>query len=72
MNKWLYLMSGSIFSFLLIISFPIVKDNFSGWNMYIFIAFILCFIASIYLFYKKVTYVAPKQKNIETQFTSVD
>jgi len=72
MNKWLYLMSSCIFLFLLVISYPIVKDNFSSWNLYIFISFILCFFASIYLFYKKVTYIVPKQKNIESSFTPIN
>jgi len=72
MNKWLYLLSTCIFIFLIILSFPYVKNDPTGWNLYLTIIFIVCFILSIYLFIKKVTYTPAQEKIIENNFTPVD
>ena len=72
MNKWLYLMSTCIFLFALMFSFPIVKLEFSGLNMYIYIGFIICFLLSGYGFYNKIFHKTKKEKNIEQEFTPIE
>jgi len=71
MNKWIYLAVSCIFIFLIVLSFPIVKNNFTGWNMYLFILFVGGVLLSLWQFIRKVIYSAKAQTNMEKEFTPV-
>lgn len=70
MNKWIYLISSCIFIFLLVVTFPVVKENQSTSNIVIFAILVIGFLASLYLFYKKSTYKTAEEKSLE-RFTPV-
>lgn len=71
MNKWIYLISSCIFIFLIVITYPIIKESTNASNLLIFSLFIIGFFSSIYLFYKKSTHKNSIEKSIE-KFTPVD
>jgi len=56
----------------MVVSYPIVKGNFSGTNMYLMLLFLVCFLGLFYKFIKGSFASSVEDNKVMSQFTAVE